>query len=132
METVLSIVGLALSVGSLVPAFTATNVRIKIILVSLCFATAGVFICQIVEGAHKARTINAAKVRLSGIMSANRPMTVEQIREALNSHDPSIVQRALDELQKEGAVHERTLEVQSARGTKYLARIYNSVNYPIE
>ena len=58
-------------------------------------------------------------------------MSFEQIYEQLNYVDYATATTAIDELVDEQIIHHRPVEVRSENGTKYIVRVYNSVNRPI-
>ncbi len=132
MDTILNIVGIALAIAGLVPAFTSTHLPWKIALIALSLSIAGIFCHQLWVSVHQHRLIEATKQRMAVMMSGNQPLSFEQIYERLNYPTFEIAATAVNELEAEGVIHQRTLEVQSAHGGQYKVRVFNSVNFGIE
>ena len=132
METILSIVGVALSIAGLIPAYTAKNVTRKITLTALSLSIAGIFGCQVWLAAGQRRLVEKTKERVTLMMGGNQPMSFEQICERLNSTSSEIAATAINELEADGIIHQRMLDVKSPHGGEYRVRVFNSVNFGIE
>jgi Tfp pilus assembly protein PilE len=131
MDRFLSILSLALAFASLVPAFSATRIRLKImgvIISILLIGSVGVMSWSMYV---ERQLIEKVKGDIVIIFSRNNPMSFEQVYNQLNYVDYSTASTAIDELVDQNVLHHRPLEVKSESGEKYIVRVYNSVNWPI-
>lgn len=131
MDTFLAIVGLALSVASLVPAFTSKSTKTRIVAVAISVSLVGILGWQYFLVQGERRRIEHAKDDVMRMLAGNRSMSFEQIYAELNYVDYSTAAAAVDELVAQHSIHHRPVEVTSASGAKYVVRVYNSVNFPI-
>ena len=84
MDTILGILGLALAIASLVPAFTATKTKLKIVAVAITLALIGVIGVQVYR-AHTERTaIESAKEDVLRLLVGDNPLSFDQIYGSLN------------------------------------------------
>ena len=131
MDTILGILGLALAIASLVPAFTATKTKLKIVAVAITLALIGVIGVQVYR-AHTERTaIESAKEDVLRLLVGDNPLSFDQIYGSLNYVDYETVAEAIDELVSERQIHHRPVEATSESGKKYVVRVYNSIDFPI-
>ena len=131
MDRFLAVLSLALAVGSLVPAFTATNTRMKIVGGVISVLLIGVVGTQLwslwAEGRHLIKT----KEAIERMFDDNNPMSFEQIAAHLKNAEYTTAAMAVDELVDEHKIRHRPVDVTSANGAKYVVRVYNSVNFSI-
>jgi len=75
--------------------------------------------------------IDKVKNDINVLFSGNNPMSFEQVYAQLNYADYSTASAAIDELVEQGSICHRPVDVTSENGTKYVVRVYNSINWPI-
>ena len=131
MDRFLTLLGLALSFASLIPAFTATNIRIKIISGVVSVLLIGVLGTQLWSSVVEMRRFEKAREDVQLMFSSNNPLSFEQIYANLNYVDYPTASAAVDDLVDRRLIHHRPVEVVSGTGAKYVVRVYNSVNWPI-
>ena len=131
MDRFLTILGLALSVASLIPAFTSTNTKIKIVGGAVSVLLIGVLGTQLWSSVMESRRLERATEDVAQMFVSNNPMSFEQIYMRLNYVDYPTASAAVDELVDRHVIHHKPVEVTSASGTKYVVRVYNSVNFGI-
>jgi hypothetical protein len=131
MDRFLAILSLALAFASLVPAFTATKTKTRIVAVVISVLLIGTIGVQSWSLWTERRHIDKVKDDMVRMFSSNNPMSFEQVYGGLNYVDYATATTAIDELVDAHTIHHRPVEVTSPGGAKYVVRVYNSVNFPI-
>jgi hypothetical protein len=131
MDRFLTLLGLALSFASLIPVFTAANIRIKVIGGVVSVLLIGVLGTQLWSSVVEIRRLEKAREDVQLMFISNNPLSFEQIYANLNYDDYATASTAVDELVDQRLIHHRPVEVVSGTGAKYVVRVYNSVNWPI-
>ena len=129
MDTILAIIGLALGLASLVPAFASSGSKKKIVYVAVGVSLIGIFAFQLYDVFSRQKQIGALKKEITQRLIFSRSMTFEQLLSDLYYPDFSAANDAIDALVQEGKVKHEVMDVQSASGTHYKVRIYYVIAY---
>jgi hypothetical protein len=127
MDTILSIIGLALGVASLVPAFASKNRKKKIIFVAVGLSVAGIFAFRIYEAVHRQSEISAVKSEMLEVLAAKGPLPFDDLLDRMYYPNYSEVDEAIDQLVEEKMVTSDLVDVQSTAGAHYKTRFYRVV-----
>lgn len=127
METILAIVGLALGIASLVPAFTSKDQKKKIVYVAVGLSVVGIFAYQVYDVIERRAEVRSMKREMLKILAKDGPMPFEQLLDSMYFPDYSQVDRAIDMLVAEDQVTSEVVDVQSSNGTRYRVRVYGAV-----
>jgi len=133
MDRLLTIISLALAVGSLVPSLTEKTTNTPITIMG---TTASVILLLIILTHFwsifiRKRNIDKMKKDINRMFSNNHPMSFEQVYAYLNYPDYDTASTAIVELLNSGSIHQKPIDVLSPSGSKYVVRVYNSINFPI-
>jgi hypothetical protein len=131
MDRILSVLGLALAIASLVPAFTTKQTKLKVVAIAIAVGLVGILGVQFYLVRVERADIEHAKEDVLRMMIGNRSMSFDQIYSGLNYVDYELAATAVDELVEDRQIHHRLVDVVSDSGAKYVVRVYNSVNFPI-
>jgi ATP-dependent protease ClpP protease subunit len=139
MDTYLSLLGIALSCASLVPVFAIKKHRLRAIGFAIAVLLFGVLATQLWQAVAEGRRTERIRDTVVKIFSDNNPMTAEQVLNEINrgrfftstsAVNYELVVKVLDALVADGTVQSRLVEV-TAGNTKYIVRVFNSVNFSI-
>lgn len=129
MNHLVEVLGLALGLASLVPAFATRERRKKIILVAIGTTLVGIFAYQLYDYVSRQRRIDALRDEITERIVAAGSVTFEQLLEELYYPDFAAANEAIDALVQEGRLRHEVMDVQSASGKEYKVRIYYFVPY---
>jgi hypothetical protein len=132
VDTILALLGLAVAVAALVPIFTAKGIKGRVVEVACLVFLAGLCVVFIWGQYRTVRERDHLRDDMMRMLSSNNPMTFEQIYSALNFPDYASAEQAIDELVYSHQIHNAQVEVTSAAGKKYVVRVYNNINFPVE
>jgi hypothetical protein len=124
MDTILAIIGLALGLASLVPAFTSTGHRKKIVFIAVGVSLVGIFSFQLYDVFAHRRHVEELKEEITQRLLASGSMSFEQLLTDLYYPDFATANDAIDALVREGRTKHEVIDVQSASGVHYKVRIY--------
>jgi hypothetical protein len=139
MDTYLSLLGIALSCASLAPVFAIKRHRIRAMGFAIAVMLLGVGAIQLWQRVIEDRRTERIRDEVAQIFSGNNPMTVEQVVNELDrgrffTSDSAVEYRSamevLDTLVGQGFMQSRLVDVTTGN-TKYVVRVFNSVNYAI-
>jgi Tfp pilus assembly ATPase PilU len=129
MEAILSIVGLALSVASLIPAFTSKHQQQKILFTAIAFSVVGIFLFQIWNIQAHQEKVKVVQDEIIEKLSASGSMTFEQLLNELYYADFSTANEAIDNLVEAGNVKQNLVDINLPSGKRSKVRIYHQATF---
>ena len=131
-ETVMAVVGLAVSVGGLALAMRPEAPRGRtaalVVVVALLLLSSAVLL----EQWQKRREVDRIKESITRFLSTNRPASFQQILESLNHVEYGLAEQAIDELTDSNQINSRIVDLRSeSTGRVHPVQMYNNRNFPV-
>ena len=96
MNSYLSVIGIALSFASLVPAFSVKKTRMRLLGVGVAIALIGVIGVQLSRSLIDSRRLDKVRLIVKELFCRNNSLTIEQVLLELNRGSRSMTVNAVD------------------------------------
>jgi hypothetical protein len=130
MDILLGLLGIAVSAGSLVQAFTHTDLKLKAMSAMMSVAIVGVTAAFISISLVKADEFNDARNKIKSMFASDNPMSIDQILMIADRVPRGTVNAVVDDLIDRGDLHSKLARTKDASGREYAVRVYNGSSYP--
>lgn len=129
MELILAIIGIGLGVSSLIPIFTNTDLKKKVLFVAVSISIIGIFATSLKSSINYSSKKEDVKGEILNKLTVNGSMTFEQINIDSYYADFQILNDAIDELVDEKKIKHDVIELNSRQGKEYSVRIFYAIDY---
>jgi hypothetical protein len=130
MDILLGLLGIAVSAGSLVQAFTHTDLKLKAMSVMMSVALVGITVTFIYTSLVKADEFDDARYQIMSMLGSDNPVSIDQILMMIDRVPRGTVKAVVDDLIDHGDVHSKLVRTKDASGREFTVRVYNGNPYP--
>jgi hypothetical protein len=129
MDILLGLLGIAVSAGSLVQAFTHTDLKLKAMSVMMSVALVGITVTFIYTSLVKADEFDDARYQIMSMLGSDNPVSIDQILMMIDRVPRGTVKAVVDDLIDHGDVHSKLVRTKDASGREFTVRVYNGNPY---